>query len=104
MLQAEAVNVVVRGSVEDRQRHHAQERVAHAARHVHAPISFARVILTAAGVPPRGRPVKARAVLDVSGRTVQANASAANMHEAIDRLHERLRRQLQQKAGRRDRT
>jgi ribosome-associated translation inhibitor RaiA len=102
MLHAQDVHVVVRGEVDRRQRYHAQERVAHAARHVHDPVLFARVTLTAAPEPARGRPVIARALLDVGGRTVAAATSAAGMYEAIDRVHERLRDQLEHLNSRRE--
>lgn len=101
MLQAEDVHVVVRGEVDDKQRQHARERIAHAARHVRDPILFARVTLTAAPEPPRGRPVMVRALLDVSGQTVQAATSAATMHEGLDHLHDRLRDQFAHLASRR---
>jgi ribosome-associated translation inhibitor RaiA len=100
MLQAQDVHVVVRGEVGERQRRHAQERVARVTRHVRAPILFARVTLAA---PAGHGPVSARAVLDLDGRPVRATASAADMPEAIEQIHEGLRHQLEHLTDRRKR-
>jgi ribosomal subunit interface protein len=101
MLPAQDVHVVVRGDVGDKAKHRAQERIAHVTRHLREPVLFARVTLAEAADPARERAALARAVLDVRGHPLRATASAPNMHEAIDRLHECLRRQLEQRTSRR---
>jgi ribosome-associated translation inhibitor RaiA len=58
------------------------------------PILHARVRVTRHTNPARARPVVAQANLDVNGRLVRAQYRAQTAYEAIDLLHDRLRRRL----------
>lgn len=95
------VRVVTRGDIGEKHKLHACEQVAEIARHVRDPILFASVKLTLTNNPANERPAVARATLDVNGQPVHAVASAATVLEAVDRLHERLRHQVEHLTERR---
>lgn len=58
------------------------------------PVLHARTRITRYADPARVRPVVAEANLDVNGRFVRAQLSAPSAREAVDLLHDRLRRRL----------
>lgn len=70
---------------------YAQEKIGKLARFAHGPVLDARVRLTR---QPPPRSVLAQGNLDVNGRPIRAQVSAAGPREAVDRLESRLRAQL----------
>lgn len=58
------------------------------------PVLSARVKLTRHPDPAVERPIVAQANLDLRGRLVRAQASGVSVTEAVDLLHDRLRRRL----------
>ncbi len=92
------VDVQTRGDVPADATGYARLRIAVLARHTHEPILHARVRLTMAGDPAVARPAIAQASLDLDGRLVRAHVAAKTMLEAIDMLHDRLRRRLERMA------
>jgi hypothetical protein len=64
----------------------------------HEPVLFARVRLTMAADPAVERPAIAQANIDLSGRLIRAQATAATMRQAIDLMHDRLRVRLEHAA------
>lgn len=101
MLDTADVEIVTRGEIGERDVDHARRRLAHATRYLRDPILFARVKLTRSEDPANPRPALVRAMLDVNGRAVRAVADGPTMHEAIDVMHARLRRQLEHVTDRR---
>src|SRR5688572_5870078 len=69
---------------------YARLKVAAVAKYAPADIQYAKVRLSMDGP----RRVVAHASLDVNGTPVNAEAGGETYHEAVDRLHERLRHQL----------
>lgn len=62
------------------------------------PVLFARVKLTMAADPAVDRPAIAQANIDLNGRPVRAQATAATMRDAIEILSDKLRIQLERAA------
>ncbi|MCV7279351.1 HPF/RaiA family ribosome-associated protein [Mycolicibacterium flavescens] len=87
------VEVTTRGDLPGADEY-ARTTVEELSRFAHRPLSHAHVKLTRHGDPDLERPVIAQANLDVDGRLVRAQAQGDTAREAIDRLGERLRRQL----------
>ena len=96
----DGVVVTARGQVARGDSSYAREKVRHVLRFAAAPVLYVKVVLTAEGDPARPRPAVAEVNVDVDGRPVRAIVAATTMHEAIDRLEARLRRRLEDVAGR----
>jgi ribosome-associated translation inhibitor RaiA len=62
------------------------------------PVLFARVKLTMAADPAVERPAIAQVNLDLNGRLIRAQATGADMREAVNRMSDRLRIQLERAA------
>lgn len=62
------------------------------------PVLFARVKLTMAADPAVERPAIAQVSLDLNGRLVRAQATGADMREAVNRMSGRLRIRLERAA------
>lgn len=77
---------------------YARQKVAAVLGQTHQPVLFARVRLTQHGDPALERPIVAQANLDVHGRLVRAQVTAATGTEAVDALEARLRTRLQRSA------
>lgn len=88
----QAITVTVRGTIDERDRERALERVGRVCAHVREPVLFAEVKLTHEPDPARERPYVAEAVLTLSGSTLRAHVAAETMAASIDLLHDRLRR------------
>ncbi|MET9340789.1 sigma 54 modulation/S30EA ribosomal C-terminal domain-containing protein [Nonomuraea sp. NPDC003804] len=87
------VQVKIRGGIRPADVRRARETVAHLARLAHEPVLGAKVKLaTAPGLAVKQR--TAEAVLDVQGRLIRAQASAASTRTAIHLLGDRLRTRL----------
>jgi ribosome-associated translation inhibitor RaiA len=86
------VEVQVQGDrhVDHADREYARRKVARAAHRARGPILFAKVDLHAETNRSRSRPARAKAVLDVNGLPVRAHVRAPTLHEAIDKLEDRL--------------
>lgn len=97
MITATDVQIVTRGDIGARHQQLAREQIAKVGRYVGDPILFARVKLTLTNDPANARHAVARAMLDVNGQPVRAVASAGTVPEAVDRLHERLRQQVERR-------
>jgi ribosome-associated translation inhibitor RaiA len=63
-------------------------------RHVVKPVLSARVTLTVSADPAVAFPAAAHATIDVNGRIVRARGAGQTMREAIGRMTDRLRVQL----------
>jgi ribosome-associated translation inhibitor RaiA len=87
--------VTVHGQVNAKLVALARRKVVRVMRYLKDPVLYARVTLRLEPDPARERPAIAQAMLDVNGRPVRAHASGADMREAVNRLEERLRRQLE---------
>jgi hypothetical protein len=74
---------------------YAERRLREVMGDTHFPVPHARIRVTRYPDPALPRPVVAQANLDVDGRLVRAQLSAPTAREAIDLLHDRLRRRLQ---------
>lgn len=77
---------------------YAVRRVEEVLRFAPEPVLAARVKLTRHGDPAVERPVVAQANIDLRGRLVRAEASGVSVTEAVDLLHDRLRRRLEKSA------
>ncbi len=98
---APEVQVTVRGGeVPVDSRDYAAEKIGHVAAYSARPVLYAHVVLEVVADPARTRPALAEATLDVNGTPLRAHVAAAGMHEAVDLLEGRLRRQLVQLEGR----
>lgn len=87
--------MTVHGEVSEKLVALAGRKVARVLRYLKDPVLYARVTLRLEPDPARERPAIAQAMLDVNGQPVRAHATGADMREAINRLEERLRRQLE---------
>lgn len=73
---------------------YAEAKVRSLARYAPEPVLRARVRLTVHADPAVVKPVIAQGNLDLNGRLVRAQAAAPTAGEAVDALHDRLRRRL----------
>jgi ribosome-associated translation inhibitor RaiA len=79
---------------------YAEKRVRAALRAVHRPVLRVQVRITHHEDPAVARPVVAQADVDVNGRPVRAQATGTTGLEAVDLLHDRLRRRLERDRSR----
>ena len=93
------VDVTVRGNLPGADEY-ARTKIEDLHRFLHRPLLHAHVKLTRPGAPALERPVIAQANLDLDGRLVRAESEGETARDAIDRLVERLRRQLRRAADR----
>jgi ribosome-associated translation inhibitor RaiA len=94
------VQVVARPRVMSQSaREYARRKISHLDRYTPRPVLFARVELDRMADPSLERPVLAKAMLDVSGRQLRAQVTAARLNEAVDLLNDRLRHQLEHLSG-----
>lgn len=91
------VQVTVRGRLPGAE-DYAVRRVDEVLRLAPEPVLAARVKLTKRSDPAVRRRILAQANLDVRGRLVRAQADGTTVTEAVDLLHDRLRRQLEKAA------
>jgi ribosome-associated translation inhibitor RaiA len=77
-----------------------EKRLRPVLRKVHQPVLHTRVRITHHEDPAVPRPVVAQATVDVNGRTVRARATGTTGLEAVDLLHDRLRRRLERDRSR----
>jgi ribosome-associated translation inhibitor RaiA len=78
---------------------YARVRIGNALEHAGEPILSVHVRLSRHRDPAVALPVVAHANVDLNGRVINAHASGATEHEAVDLLADRIRRQID-KAGR----
>ncbi|KQX62087.1 ribosome hibernation-promoting factor, HPF/YfiA family [Angustibacter sp. Root456] len=90
------VQVTSRGEVPHRQEEYAAHKLAEVVRYTRQPVRSVQVVLEISADPARVRPSTAEATLDVDGTPVRAHVAADRLHEAVDLLEARLRRQLVQ--------
>lgn len=97
----ESFPVEVTGAASQADRRYAAEKVRSLAQYAERPVRRAHVTLSKADdrssvrrAHTRTAPVQAAASLDVDGRAVNAKATGATVHEAVDRLRQRLYAQL----------
>lgn len=79
---------------------YAEKRVRAALRVAHRPVLHVRVRITHHEDPAVAKPVVAQADVDVNGRVVLAQATGTTGLEAVDLLHDRLRRRLERDRSR----
>jgi len=83
-----------RGEVPEGAEELAVSRIRSALRHVAKPVLSARITLAMSADPAVAFPAAAHATIDVNGRTVRAAGAGQTMHEAIGRMADRVRVQL----------
>ncbi len=86
--------LTVRGEFGDGLTDLVTEKLAVVARHAHQPVLAVRVELDRHPDPAVARPVAAKASVDLNGRQVHAEATARTARDAVDRMVERVVRQL----------
>lgn len=92
------VQTHTQGAVPDEAVDLAVVRMRSVLRLAHEPVLFARVKLTLAADPAVEMPAVAQANIDLNGRPVRAQATAATMRDAIEALCDKLRIQLERAA------
>jgi ribosome-associated translation inhibitor RaiA len=90
------VEVTMRGNVGSMVGEYARGKVASALEVAHEPVLHTHVVLDWRHDPALGRPALALVSVDVDGTRLRARATAPTMHEAVDELVHRLRRQVVQ--------
>jgi ribosome-associated translation inhibitor RaiA len=93
-----AVRTGSRGKVSEGAEELAATRIRSVLRHVVKPVLSARVTLTMSADPAVAFPAAAHATIDVNGRIVRAAGAGQTMREAIGRMADRLRAQLDRTA------
>lgn len=83
-----------RGRVPEGTEELAASRIRSVLGHVARPVLSARVTLTMSADPAVAFPAAAHVAIDVNGRVVRAQAAGETMHEAIERMANRLRVRL----------
>jgi ribosome-associated translation inhibitor RaiA len=89
------IQVVTHGRVSTGAKRSAVQKIRALTHLISVPVLSARVRLTQSGDPAVERPATAQASLDLNGRPLRASVAAPTMREAIDRLNDRLRDQLE---------
>jgi ribosome-associated translation inhibitor RaiA len=92
------VQTEARGAVPEGALELAVKKVRSLLRQAPEPVLFAQVKLTMAADPAVERPAIAQASLDLNGRVIRAQAAAATMREAVERMSDRLRIRLDRAA------
>ncbi|HUJ06852.1 MAG TPA: sigma 54 modulation/S30EA ribosomal C-terminal domain-containing protein [Streptosporangiaceae bacterium] len=92
------VQTHAQGAVPDEAMDLAVLRLRSVLRLAHEPVLFARIKLTMAADPAVEMPAVAQANVDLNGRPVRAQASAATIRDAIEMLGDKLRIQLERAA------
>lgn len=90
------VQVTSRGGVPRRQEEYAAEKLAGITRYTRRPVRSVQIVLVVSADPARAHPSMVEATLDVDRTPVRARVAADRLHEAVDLLEARLRRQLVQ--------
>jgi ribosome-associated translation inhibitor RaiA len=90
------------GTVSQRHRDRALDRIGKVLSKVDAPVLHARIRLVNTVDSGRDRPAIARVMLDINGDPIRAEVAADDLDGAIDGLEERLRAQLERMASLRD--
>lgn len=98
------VSITTRGEVPETASEYAIDKITQLARYTNKPILFAEVKLTLSPNAARQRPAEAEATLDVNGSPVRAHVAADRLEEAVDLLENRLKRNLDRAAHRRNHT
>lgn len=96
------VAVTTGAAVDERDVAYAFDRLAPVLRRLSAPVLFARLKLSFAPDPARGRPAMAQLSLDVNGEVIRAQVAADEMREAADLLVRRMEDRLEHRAQRRE--
>jgi hypothetical protein len=84
-----------RGAVRDEDLELAVRRIRSVSRLAGGRVQFAHVKITAPAHPAAGRPVLAQASLRAHGRMIHTHATGATLREAIGRMTDQLRVQLE---------
>jgi ribosome-associated translation inhibitor RaiA len=92
---------VTHGTVPRWGRRYLAEKIGHVVSLVTAPVFAAEATLAVSNNPSVSRPVTASAVVDINGRPMRAQVTAADLREAADLLAARLQRGLEHHAERR---
>lgn len=92
------VEVVTHGRLPERIVGYAREKILDLSRYTAEPILHVRIKLGYAADPAVPRPARAQANLDVDGRLLRGEVSAATLREAVDLLQARLRHRLSRMA------
>jgi hypothetical protein len=88
------VSIVADPELGEEKRQQVLELISRLEQRTPRPLLHARVTLRQLPDPAHDRPAAAKATLDVNGRPVRAHVAAKTMDDALDRLEELLRRNL----------
>jgi ribosome-associated translation inhibitor RaiA len=94
VLEAMQVHTVTRGQLPDDIVAYARQKVVDVARYSRDPIRHARITLYHSADRAVPRPAHAKASLEIDRHVLRAQVAATTMREAVDALHDRLRRRL----------
>ena len=93
--QSQPLAVDFRGSIPEKVKQYATEKLSRLERYTPRPILHAKVEIHEEGNPAIATPITAKASRDVNGTVLHASVAAKTHEEAIDLLADRLRRQIE---------
>ena len=93
--QSQPLAVDFRGSMSEKVKQYATEKLTRLERYTPRPILHAKVEIHEEGNPAIATPITAKASMDVNGTVLHASVAAKTHEEAIDLLADRLRRQIE---------
>ncbi len=93
--QSQPLAVDFRGSMSEKVKQYATEKLTRLERYTPRPILHAKVEIHEEGNPAIVTPITAKASMDVNGTVLHASVAAKTHEEAIDLLADRLRRQIE---------
>ena len=93
--QSQPLAVDFRGSIPEKVKQYATEKLSKLERYTPRPILHAKVEIHEEGNPAIATPIAAKASIDVNGTVLHASVSGKTHEEAIDLLTDRLRRQIE---------
>lgn len=91
---AEPLAVDFRGSIPEKVKQYATEKLSKLERYAPKPILHAKLEIQKAGNPAIATPYEANASVDVNGKVLHAKVQGSTFEEAIDLVADRLHRQI----------
>ena len=93
--QSQPLAVDFRGSISEKVKQYATEKLSRLERYTPRPILHAKVEIHEEANPAIAMPISAKASIDVNGTVLHASVAGKTHEEAIDLLTDRLRRQIE---------
>ena len=93
--QSQPLAVDFRGSISEKVKQYATEKLSRLERYTPRPILHTKVEIHEEGNPAIATPITAKASMDVNGTVLHASVAGKTHEEAIDLLADRLRRQIE---------